>query len=460
MKRLKILVIVGCIALVILLLCGCVKGTDNTRNDNTDGQHSDTTQQASNTHDSTSKNVNSQIEDSNVFFLGQFYEDRTWASGKGYLLIDKEGNVIAQITGAAEEPSRFDNGYSHFYNIERKKYYTINTNGEIVHQFTSDSSGEHVVACGGGYVLTEENISNFDTTGYQYRVYNVDGSENGSFFLKDSCAADYLGKGVFKISKGYYCAKGGIWISDLPYECYSHLVNSFEFDGENIIIGTTRSVDTQIPGILVLSSDGKIRTYYPEEMSIWSTVSALSDGVCVIYNNDGDNHKVISFDTLTGQSYFLGEDYWKRIPDDRKPQTPRDGRIPIAMKGADGKTYSAIFDTKLNLIKETQLGDFCGASDGRFIVYIRDSDNVVYSNSKLFISRDTVEVYNSNGEFLFSVSDREYSTYLGNTKVERYSCGALLVVEENSYHRHYLDTEGNLLFEKINYDKVKSFSAE
>lgn len=460
MKREKILTLASCIALVILILCGCANGTDNARNDDTYGQHSQTTQQTANTQGSTNGNVSSQIEDTNVFFLGQYYEDRAWASGKGYLLIDKEGNAVAQIIGAAQEPSHFDNGYSHFFNVGAQNYYTINKNGEIVYQFAPDSSGERVIAYGGGFLLTEENISNFNSAGYQYRVYNVDGSENGSFFLNDSCTADYLGNGVFKISKGYYCAKGGIWIPDLPYECYSHLVTSFEFDGDNIILGTTRSIDTQIPGILVLSADGKIRTYYPDEMSIWSTVSALSDGVCVIYNSDGNNHKVISFDTMTGQSFFLSEDYWKRIPDDKKPQTPKNGRIPIAMKGEDGKIYSAIFDTKFNLIAETQLGDFYGASDERFVAYIRDSDNVVYSNNKLFITQDRVNVYNSNGEYVFSVSDSKFNTFLGNTKVEKYSCGALLVVEEDSYRRHYLDTEGNLLFSSISFDNVKTFTIE
>ena len=457
MKRGKILALASGIASAILILCGCVNGTDNAQNSVASEQHSQSRQQTIISQDSTYGSVSSQIEDTNVFYLGQYYEDRTWASGKGYILIDKQGNAVAQITGAAGEPSHFDNGYSHFFNVGRKTYYTIDKSGEIVSRFTSDISGERVISYGGGFILTEENVSDFDSAGYQYRVYNVDGSVNGSFILNDSCSANYLGNGVFQVSKGYYCAKGTVWIPEIPYDCYPHLVNALEFDGDNIIIGTTASNETRIPGILVLSAYGKIWQYYPDGMSIWSTVSALSDGVCVIYNNDGE---IISYNILTGRSSFLGEEYWKRRLEDSKPQTPKNGRIPVSMKGADGKTYSAIFDTEFNLIADTQLGNFCGASDGRFVTYIRDSDNVVYSNSKLFITRDLAEVYNSDGEFVFSISDRGFSTNLGNTRIENYSCGALLVVEADSYHRYYIDTDGKLLFDHVKFDNVKCIDIE
>lgn len=435
--------------LAVSILIGCGKETkksvDGAISEETKEEYQQIEQRVPEVQKNKEGNVVSENEDVRITYLGQYSEDRAWViCDSDWLLIDPQGNAIVRIKGQADVPGQFDNGYSHFGQFGGNVYYTINKNGELVSQFTSDYDGEKVIAFGGGYILTRENVSNFDSVGYQYRAYNADGSLNGSFFLDNDCTASYLGNGVFRIAEGYYCAKGAAWVANIPYRYYTDDVQTFEFDGDKIIIGTMSADDEEGKcGLLILSAEGKLEMVFPDKMSSWSSVSALADGFCVIY--DKGNSRIISFNTLTGKSYTLDEAYYKKLSDNAKPETPKDGRIAIPMNGADGKIYSAIFDTEFNLVAETQLGEFCGASDGRIVAYAENG---------------SAQVYNKNGEFVFSISDMGYEAYFGSTRNQYYSCGALLVQARNSNRCQFIDAEGKSLFDAINFGAVKYINIE
>lgn len=386
----------------------------------------------------------SEYEDANITYMGQYYEDRTWViCGWDWLLIDTKGNAILKVTGAVDTPGKFEGGYSQLVLTGKNVCYTININGEIVSQFASENNVEQMIAYGGGYIMTKEDISNFDSVGYKYRVYNPDGSLNGSFVMDDDfSSARYMNKGVFRMQGGYYCAKSAVWIESVPYS-FDDI--SSEFDGDKVVLGHTYGSNGEGCSILTLSANGVIEEVFPEELSNSCSISELADDYCVIY--DEGNRKIFSFNVETGASYVLDEAYYNKLADDAKPEAPVDGRIAIPMEGADGKIYSAIFDTKFNLVAKEQLGDFGGASEGRFVAAV---DSIFG------------EVYDTNGNFLFSISDMGYEAYVANKRNEYFSCGALLVKKKGLVGNHYqfIDTDGNLLFEDINFKNVKTLSLE
>ena len=385
----------------------------------------------------------SEYEEARITYMGQYYEDRTWViCDYDWLLIDTEGNAIVKVSGLINTPSYFDCGYTHFSLYGKNIYYTMDKNGEIVNRFALDNGSEQMAAFGGGYIMTKEDISGFESVGCCYRVYNADGSLNGSFTLDSTSShVNYLGRGVFSVGEGYYCAKSAVWIESVPYSY--HNISS-EFDGDRIILGYTYGSDDEGCAVLILSADGSIEAVFPEELSSWCLISALSNDYCVIY--DKGYGRIFSFDVKTGTSYVLDEAYYEKLADDVKPEPPTDGRIVIPMEGADGKVYSAIFDTKFNLVAKAQLGNFVGASDGRFVAAV----DVIYN-----------EVYDVNGNFVFSITDMGYEPYFGNQRNKYFSCGALLIKEMGTSDDYqFIDTDGNPLFEKINFENVKILSIE
>lgn len=131
--------------------------------------------------------------------------------------------------------------------------------------------------------------------------------------------------------------------------------------------------------------------------------------------------------------------------------TPTGGRIAISMEGADGNTYSAVFDTKFNLISDIQLGKFGIAAEDRFVVW-----GSPYGNA----------VYDLNGNYLFSITDMEFRPYIvkfapyeyQDTSVG-YSCGMLIVQGNylsNQSKIRFIDMNGNWALNKISFNNTKT----
>lgn len=379
-----------------------------------------------------------------ALYVEEYKEDRAWVlcdanDDASWLIIDKAGNVLAGFPSIGMLRTSFDNGYAHVSSVEGNKVYTIDRAGNVVSYVESDPYAEQVVIAGGGYTITKDNISNFDTVGYQYTVYNADGSINGVFVTEtDSEMALYIGKGVFFVNNGIYCAKVGKRIENI---CGSYR-RTYNFNGEQVFITTAYDEEHENDCIMTVREDGVIKKAVSDQFSNNINVSDIAGDFCVILDLSYD--KIFSFNVNTGDIYELDASYYERIPSwvwDNDPPTPNDERIVISLEGADGNSYSAIFDVYFNLIEGPVLGSFGSPRDGRIIASVY---------------RDCMkdEVYDKNGKFVYSISDLNYSR-----KGTGYSCGAIAVCNEmNEYV--YLDTNGNLLFKSLNFDNMKLVTLE
>ena len=328
-------------------------------------------------------------------------------------------------------------------------FFTRRTDGEVTFKFTSDYSGEKCLACGGGYLVSIENISNFDTVGYQYRVYNPNGSINGTFTSEMNYdeRVHYVGRGVFRVGEGYYCAKSATWIEEIPYS-FSSITSGFYDDKK--IIGKIYTEEEQ-GEIITLSETGELQILQLDGVSNNYRISQIVDNICLIH--DISNGNLSTYNIVTGERWFLDQNYYSKLSHDFEMNTPTGGRIAISMEGADGNTYSAVFDTKFNLISDIQLGKFGIAAEDRFVVW-----GSPYGNA----------VYDLNGNYLFSITDMEFRPYIvkfapydyQNTSVG-YSCGMLIVQGNylsNQNQIRFIDMNGNWALNDISLKNTKTLT--
>ncbi|MGN0385188.1 MAG: hypothetical protein ACI4EX_04835 [Lachnospiraceae bacterium] len=425
--------------LAVAILTGCTN--DTTAPTKNETPSIGTTQQ--NTSESQASNPYLQKmpkeDNPHVTYLESFSENRAWITySSDFGIIDTIGNLIARFDNATQ-CAGFDNGYTHVSQIGSMKYYTVNLNGDITSMFESDFDKERYVACGGGYLISMKNVSDFNTVGYLYTVYNPDGSINGNFTLQEDYhdLFSYLGNGVFRVIDSFYCAKSSKWIESIPYK-YDDSYTMSGFRNGRKVLGALYSGDNgRNGGVLILTENGDLQVAYLDGLSSWSTISSIENDFCLIH--DKGNSRIISFNVATGEYYVLDDSYYDRVTDNIRVAAPCGGRIAIPMKGADGNIYSAIFDTKFNLIADIQLGDFGGPSDGRFVSAMESA------------------VFDLNGNFLFSIAEKGYNMYPNNSRSDLYSCGALYVGEGTFSKPTFIDINGNPLFDNISTKSTKYY---
>lgn len=382
-----------------------------------------------------------------ALLVEDYKEDRTWVYSNAYndaswLMLDKAGNVLVGLPSTAAMCAHFDNGYAHVRSGD--VFFTIDRLGNVVNRIESNPLGEQVVIYGGGYTVTKQNVSNFDAVGYQYTVYNVDGSVNGTFITETDGTSLlgekvlYIGKGVFFINDGIYCAKVGKRIDNL----YGDYTKKYNFVGDRVFVTTAYDDERGNSCIITLTEDGVVEKVGSDLFSNNIIVSDIINNVCVVF--DLGNDRIYSFNVATNDIYELDASYYDNIPSwlwNNAPPAPHNERIVIQLEGADGNAYSAIFDVFFNLIEGPILGSFSEPSEGLITA-------AVYRDSL----KD--EVYDKDGNFVYSISDLNYSR-----KGSNYSCGAIAVCNwMNEYV--YLDTNGNLLFNSLNFDRMKLIAVE
>ena len=435
----------GMIAIVLSFccLCGCAKENVESEEIKQDSQYEAIIEEPKSSGENKKTEENNKTRGIGAALVVEGYrEDRAWVysnqiSDKAdWYVLDKEGNVLAGFPALSVMRTSFDDGFAHVKKDD--VCYVLDENCNVVGRMQYSYGEEDVVSFGGGYTVIKRDISNFDTVGYEYTIYNVDGSVNGSFVTERERDVNYLGKGVFATSEGIYCAKGSRWIADLSISSF----HPYTFENEQSVITTTYDSENGYGGIILLSMQGKVSTVYSESLSNNIVVSNVVDNVCVIFDLSYD--KIYSFNVISGEIYELPETYYGKIPSwvwNNKPPVPNDGRIVIQLNGADGESYSAIFDTQFNLIAGPVLGSFGNSYEG----YIRAA-----------VNRDMLEseVYDKNGNFVYSISELNYSTY-----GEEYSCGAIAVRNGRNEYA-FLDENGNYLFDCINLDGMKIIDIE
>lgn len=382
-------------------------------------------------------------------YMEPFQEDRAWARYKdenynGYLgLIDKSGKVLFSVRDTGAFYSSFENGYANLSLHGSDYLYTLDKNGTITSQISRvDANGNRIdYAYGGGYIMTKVNVSNFDTVGYQYTVYNPDGSVNGTFQTSDEGECTYIGSGIFRVKMGtnygYYCAKANKWLLDDRLNGFGSTDYTTE-DGK-VIIGTYWDNATDEEVVLVLTENGDLREY--RSSVFWrGRISNIADNCCVVSHH---SHELYVYHFDTQAVYELDESYRDKVPEyfwSNDVDTPTDGRVVVPAKGADGNNYSYVFDTQFHLINGPIQGNCGASSEGMIYGFILTTPNDEF-------------VADQNGNYLFSVTEKNLR-HVEGVNYHYYSSGVLLL-QNNKRDYVALDTKGNVLFDKLNLTNAK-----
>lgn len=384
-------------------------------------------------------------ESSAILFRKNFSEDRAWikyeAGGNSYwAVIDTKGNAIIRFPADTFGSSTdFLDGYSHIGILNGHRY-IIDPDGNVVREYDYNKDDKLVLEEKGGYVVTVKDISGFESKGYQYTICSPEGSALEQFELDsmlDKDQVSYCGKGVFKFNGiGYYCVQGHSWTENSR--------EAPEFYSDTAIISTTyHDVDNspygnRFGGIVTLSVTGEANTIYSKYIGQSIDPSVIIDNVCVLYDFESESD-LTALNLSTLEEYPLPEEYGSKMWNmEKEIYSPYDNRIVVHMKGSDGKGYTCVFDTQMNLLFGPIAGYAKAYSDGRMVLSKDDPYEIL--------------VYNVDGTVVFSLSEKGYKTS------ERYSSGVLLVCDPYDFlETAYLDTEGNLICESINSEKVITF---
>lgn len=383
--------------------------------------------------------------------LQPYSEDIAWIEytdqGKRYwAMIDKKGNAIARFPKSEfESVSSFQDGYATVKvdivdGIGANHYCTIDKNGKIVRKFgssgydiTTNEYGEIYVLMMSGYAVSVKNLSNFDGVGYEYTIYNQDGSilEQFNYDEPDLTEVTYCGQGVFQFDNiGYYFAKSKTWKENMG-SITPNFINS-----DIAVIDTSYSEEGDIKkvGIWLMTSDGVTYKYTSEYLTDWAIEpSRVADNVCVVY--DRNSESLVSLNISERKSYKLDERYSEKMQGaSTRIYKYSDGRIVVNLLGADKGFYVAVFDAHMNLV----FGPIKGEA------------NTSYSDGRLVL--DSGVVYDVDGNIVFSLSDKGYEMWSN-----QYSDGVLIVTDKANREYKYLNTEGKLLFEKINFENVITY---
>lgn len=415
-----------------IFLTACSNKKTNTKElENTYLESSQTDSEKSISKESETSTKLENSDDVYVKRIEDFCSDLAWVEyyieNQKYLgCIDKKGNLVFAFSGAMSH-TEFIDGFAHIFTYET--LYTTDLKGNIIAEYNRSD----VVCYDGGYVVTRTDESGFESVGYNYKIYNSHGE-----FEKELKSDERLDQGCIK-----YCGQGVIWFKNHGFYISKNKAfvenkdaNFCSFNSDDNI-AVISSLDPYFNdgkgGLLLLSVDGEITKYSSESLSDNICPSPIIDNICVVY--DKEKKTIFSIDFATENLHKLSEDYAEKLSLGMLSLSSiacYDGRINLNMKGADGKNYSCVFDKELNLV-------FGPIEDYQHEHY---ADNLVLIGNK----RD---VYDLNGNLIYSVKDLPYHPVIG-AEHNCYSNGALRLQDEN--HKYvFLDTEGRLLFEKINF---------
>ena len=203
----------------------------------------------------------------------------------------------------------------------------------------------------------------------------------------------------------------------------------------------------------------------------------VSEDHLFLHESTWDGYVAMSIDIPNMKKHLMDDTYVNRVKK-FSLMNLTDGRYAFDMKGADEKQYVGLFDAELNIVCDPIPGEFYGFSCGRlFVRRINYGSYCVY-------------VFDEDGNELFTIySDKSYDRsigyfgYLGanvsldemNKLTQFYSDDTLLVgkfgavpeisdygeiVNIEGFKGIYLDLDGNILFESIDFSTGVEISLE
>lgn len=317
-------------------------------------------------------------------------------------VIDKNGNVL---------------GSYQYYNKEKDKFEEYSKNSELC------------VAYGGGCVVIQKHVADFDSNHYEYTIYDENKNILTTETYDKSPTVRYLGKGVFAFSQydntKYYFKLSGKWIDfdyydDISFDC-DYQVYSHNSEHVNVvdIQGNKQEID--------------LSDYF----EYIKGVSNIHDNKFIVTSGSKEygNFELGVYDMSSHTLKKLNK-YLDKIDEEKAIKLSYvDDRLILNLKGSDGDNYFALLDENLNtIIEPTKVNSIPEINSGRFIWgdNVCDLDgNVVFSISSKFTSIETVA----------------YAYIDGCLRIGREEGGIECV--------DYIDVDGNLLFEikdRVFYD--------
>lgn len=363
-----------------------------------------------------------------------------------WVCVDKEGNGLFQFSQSeVTSVTSFSNGYA--YLIGSNYVAVIDTNGNVTSTYPED---EHnfILNYGDGYVLTEEFVADFDTSGYIVRLCDykgnvlaqstreIDGIDN------DYQIADYTTRSA------YYCGKGVFGVTyreGAEFLTSSGMVWTFPNDDVNVDIWFSEDMaalnyDKNTGVLSLINTEGEIIKYDTRGADIKDNAELIiNNGVCV-YKCDSKSTLGL-YNVETGESLelqqYTDKIYWDLLPDSL---VCVNDRITVPFKGSDGELYVGAFDKEWNtIIKPVRAERYYGYSDGYLIV--NDGENTY--------------IYDTSGEIVFSKNDgnRYYRAFSdGVTRETRFQVGNVIYNNDPAYV--FMNAKGNILYYEIDMSNV------
>lgn len=398
--------------------------------------------------------------------------------------IDKTGKIVFYFPGKSTQWTGFSNGVAYWEN--KGTLYLIDKTGNVLSKHSTDeSSKEQAILWQDGYVLTHENKLSFSENSNTYKIYNQSGDVVN--ILEDVIKKYdweynwiYCGMGIFHCS--------AVDPKNIFMKCDGTLFTVDKLDeipcfvDDRAVVGTIYrdSNDKRFWGVKLMDAEFN----FSEQ---WSRIEGnrglFSENHLLIYDRTlywNDPYEAIhSINNELNTYSELEQEYLQYVRYmDESLTSLTDGRYAFNMIGADGNKYVGLFDEKLKIVGEPILGEFYGFSCGHlFVRRINHGSYCVY-------------VYDKDGNELFTIySDKSYDRsigyfgYLGanvsldemNKLTQLYSDDTLLVgkfgavpeisddgeiVNREGFKGIYLDLDGNILFESIDFSTGVEISIE
>lgn len=450
MKRRTLEIIISLFAL--LLLCSCTSGSQNNSETNYIPKAGEYELAPSESPIAEEKDDSSEVQNQNIMYhlFGDYKEHLAWVNfsinDTAYWgVIDQTGKMVFRLhSDGIEKVVPYSNGFA--YVLYTNQLDIIDTEGITVNSYPIDEK-RSVLAYGDGYVFTMEDCTGFDSTDYTCTVYDPAGSILNTFVRSKQVSARYFGKGVFGTPDSIYFSKSNKLIENISYD-YGDWDSHFNFydDIASAKIDYYSPSDSGYRGILVLlDSDGQSSEVelYPEIGWIWSIIG-VKDGLCMLYEHRY-NYPII-YNINAGTLTPIPEEYVGRT----ESVAFESGKVAVAIKGADGKSYVAVFDEDWNMIINPIKSNSFVWSENILITTEERSDAV----------RDSY-IYDEAGKQIYSLSETGYGT------ISPYSDGVARVSPSHTFIETseftelfvdqlpaYLDKDGELIFDAIDMSAV------
>lgn len=385
----------------------------------------------------------------NKFYAKSFSEDLAWATFDEnntnlWGCYDKSGNIVFKTydaVGGADAINGFSEGFCYIlsgtpngtgmFDLDLK-ISVVTKDGNICGTYPYchpahknykqlSKSNELCIAYGGGCVVMQKPVSNFDSNYYEYTIYDEKRNVITSITYENIPTVRYGGKGVFGFiqnnNTNYYFGSSREWIkiendAELYFDCDNQIL---DHSSNSVSIINTQGQTQEIN--LSDDFDDNIRVAKVQDNKFLVSCGSINYGTFSLGVYD------ITTNTLKKLNQYLD-----KLNDEKVLESYySDNRIILPLIGSDGNKYFAMLDQNWDtIIEPTKVKSYPVIANGRMVL--------------------GGDVYDLNGNIVFSVSSNLKNI---NEIGSQYTDGCLLVTrnENNNTYVDYLDIDGKIAFE-------------